>query len=370
MRCCVASVLGDAGGTEAVAPILAALAQRGGLGPEFAAKTALPIVDRFGLSRTALDGPVDAARAEALLADREPTALVASTSWGPGRPEPAFLEAARALTLPSLSVVDFWSNYRERFLPTTGDSLVLPDRIAVMDERARQEAIEAGLPESLVVALGNPHHERLLARFAGWDRAARLEFRESMRLPRNATVVLFASQPIEALYGDALGYTEQTVSALVAASLDQVSGWLGHPIQLVVRPHPRGGRLSLPANCAGGGIRTAAEGDPIEWCLAADLVVGMSSALLFDTALLGGRVVSVQPGLRGPDLLPTNRMGLSDAVFQAEAVPGALYRALARPAQSGHPQALSGLRAAAFGATDRLVELVGAASSILTGAAS
>src|SRR5262249_36228898 len=157
-------------------------------------------------------------------------------------------------------------------------------------------------------------------------------------------------------------YTEQSVAALVADSLVQVAGWLGHPIQLVVRPHPRGGRLVLPPNRTDLGIRTVADGDPIEWCLAADLVGGITSALLFDTALLGGRVVSVQPGLQGPDRLPTNRIGLTDPVYDADAVPGVLYRALARPAQGGQPKALAALRAAAMGATDRLVDLVGAES--------
>src|SRR5262249_8377091 len=163
-------------------------------------------------------------------------------SWGPNRPEPPFLDAARRLAIPSVSVVDFWSNYRERFLASTGEALVLPDRIAVMDDRAREEALEVGLAEPVLVATGNPHHEGLLGGFRGWDRPARLRFRESMRIPRNATVVLFASQPIEALYGDTLGYTEQSVATLVAESLAPVAGWLGHPIQLVVRPHPRGGR--------------------------------------------------------------------------------------------------------------------------------
>jgi hypothetical protein len=352
-----------------VAPVLAALAKRGWLGPVFAAKTALAVADRWGLRRIALDGPVDASRAEALLAVSDPTAVIATTSWGPSRPEPAFLEAARRLAVPSVSVVDFWSNYRERFLATSGEGLVLPDRVAVMDDRARQEALAAGLPESVLVVAGNPHHEGMLTRFGGWDRAARLRFRESMRIPRNATVVLFASQPIEALYGDTLGYTEHSVVTLVAESLVQVAGWLGHPIQLVVRPHPRGGRLDLPPNRAALGIRTVVEGDPIEWCLAADLVVGMTSALLFDTALLGGRVVSVQPGLQSPDRLPTNRMGLSAPVYDAAGVPDTLYRALARPAQAGPPKALAGLRAAAAGATDRLVELMAIDSPTLTGVA-
>jgi hypothetical protein len=347
--------------------VLVALAKRGSLGPVFASTTALPIVERFGLRRILLEGSFDSSRAEGLLAVGDPTALVTSTSWGPNRPEPAFLDAARQLGIPSVSVVDFWSNYRERFLAPAGDSLVLPDRIAVTDDRAKQEAIEAGLPASVLVAAGNPHHEGLLARFGRWDHTARLRFRESMRIPRNATVVLFASQPIEALYRDTLGYSEQSVVTLVADSLVQVAGWLGHPIQLVVRPHPRGGRLALPPNRMELGIRLAAEGDPIEWCLAADLVVGMTSALLFDSALLGGRVVSVQPGLRGPDRLPTNRAGLSDPVYDAAAAPGALYRGLARPAQAGQPKALAALRAASVGATDRLVELLAVEDPTLTG---
>ncbi len=84
----------------------------------------------------------------------------------------------------------------------------------------------------------------------------------------------------------------------------------------------------------------------------------MTSALLLQTAVLGGRVVSVQPGLVGIDRLPSNRLGLSDGVFDEADVAPALYRALARPAHLGSARAVRRARGAADGATFRLMDLI------------
>jgi hypothetical protein len=52
--------------------------------------------------------------------------------------------------------------------------------------------------------------------------------------------------------------------------------------------------------------------------LAADLVIGMSTMLLVEACLLGRVVLSIQPGLRFADPLPTNRWGVSRAVYSQE----------------------------------------------------
>jgi hypothetical protein len=50
--------------------------------------------------------------------------------------------------------------------------------------------------------------------------------------------------------------------------------------------------------------------------------------LLYEAARLGCPVVSVQPGLRGNDALPSNRAGLSLAVYDADKLDNALAKAL------------------------------------------
>lgn len=352
MRLSVASVLGDVGGAEAVIPVLDALARREALGPVWASPVAAAALERGGIRHA----PIDGEPAERLAAAR-PTLLLTGTSWAEDPVELGYLAAARELGIPSISVIDFWSNYVVRFMGS-GGRMTLPDRIAVPDQVALLEAGAEGLPADRLVATGNPHYERLLQRYQGFDREARLAFRERVGIPRTATMILFASQPIEALYGDRLGYTESSSLAAVHAGLESVADWLGHPTTLAVRVHPREAARPLPSSTKGVQVRSASGDDPLAWALAADLVVGMTSALLLQTAVLGGRVVSVQPGLKGVDRLPSNRLGLSDGVFNRADVASALYRALARPAHLGSARAVRRARGAAEGATFRLMDLV------------
>jgi hypothetical protein len=63
--------------------------------------------------------------------------------------------------------------------------------------------------------------------------------------------------------------------------------------------------------------------------LAADLIVGMDSEFLVETCLLGKVTVSLQPNLMNmEDSLPTNRMGVSLAVYQAEEIEAVIEKSL------------------------------------------
>lgn len=352
MRLSVVSVVADAGGAEALVPALRLLARRGSLARVFAGGPATGLLDRAGIDYAMV--PSDPGQA---LGELEPTVVVTGTSWGGWAPELAFIAAAEGLQIPSLSVIDFWANYLARFIAPDGE-VVMPDRIAVPDDSARLEAMAEGIANQRLVVTGNPHYEALLADYRGFDQAQRVSFRERVGAPRKALMVLFASQPIAALYGDRLGYTEDQVLLVVRSALEQVAEWLGHPIVLAVRPHPRQGDLTLPPSSSRVQVRLAAGEEALAWALSSDLVTGMTSAVLMQAALLGARVVSVQPGLDGPDQLPGNRLGITQGAFTVEDVAPTLYRALANSAHVGSSRALQRMRASAEGATIRLLEAI------------
>ena len=351
----LASVVADTGGAEALVPVLEAVAEKGALGGIVAAAPAAVVLARAGLPFTNADA-VATNDEGAWLASVGATAVLTSTSWGGSPIELRFIAAARERQLPTAAMVDFWSNYRARFTDATGE-LVLPDWIVVPDDVAAAEAASDGLPADRLVPAGNPHYERLLERSATFGADQRLAFRESVGVPRKATLVLFASQPIRELYGESLGYTESGVLLDVREALQQAMEWLGHRAVLAVRSHPGERNPIVVSATSGVAVRSGNEGDPLSWVLAADLVVGMTSALLVQAALVGSRVVSVQPGLVGGDRLPTNRLGLTDSVYQRAEIAPALYRALARPAHLGSGRALQRLRGAATGATARVTSL-------------
>lgn len=74
--------------------------------------------------------------------------------------EKKFVSVAVQKGIPTVSFIDHWTSMRKRFEDEKG-SLVLPDWIAVIDERAKQIAIVEGLDESRIMITGNPYHKWL-----------------------------------------------------------------------------------------------------------------------------------------------------------------------------------------------------------------
>lgn len=348
----VASVVGDVGGAEAVAPVLTALARRGDLGPVVASSAGASVLDRAGIAHRR--DPVDWG---AWLDEAAPSGLLTTTSWADPPMELAALEAARVRGIPSVAVVDFWANYRRRFTWPDGNQ-TWPDVIVVPDPVAALEAVADGVPADRVRPLGNPHYEHLLQRYRVVDERARAAFRERVGVRRHRTLVVFASQPIKALYGGALGYDEASVLQALCRAVVEVGHWLGHPIEIVVRAHPREDWRLEGVDTGGALVRLANTEEAMDWAMSADLVVGMTSAVLVQAALLGARVVSVQPNLIGPDCLPSNRLGLTDPIYDASDLAPGLYRALARPAHTQKARALLEARRAATGAAARIALLL------------
>jgi hypothetical protein len=67
---------------------------------------------------------------------------------------------------------------------------------------------------------------------------------------------------------------------------------------VVIRPHPRDtlGKYDRYRRAAAPGVIVSDQGAPLEAILAADLVLGMDSALLFEARTLGRPALSLVPG--------------------------------------------------------------------------
>jgi hypothetical protein len=213
-------------------------------------------------------------------------------------------------------------NYRLRFANEKGELVYSPDRIAIMDEQARQEMVAEGLDVDRLVVTGQPAFDEL----ASFRREATPQQRQAVRqmlgIAEEERLVLFASEPISVLCGTGAtqqphpGYTEQTVLRALLSALGRIARRRTEKIALVVRPHPldQPETLQLSHNEP---LRLVVDsrGTGREVVMAADLVAGMTTILLVEACLLGCVVISLQPGLILPDVLPTNRWGVSCPVY-------------------------------------------------------
>ncbi len=327
----ILALAGDPGGATALAPVVALLKKD-------AARPVLACAYRqaFDLWRDRSLDPLPPGTWE----DRLPKlvagavlVLTATSVNGEDR-ERAAIALARQHGVPCLAVLDFWSNYAMRFSDRQG-ALVLPDRIAIMDEMARQEMLVAGFPSASLVVTGQPAFDALLGAHTAFTPQRRSELRRELGVEEDELLALFVSQPFAAIYGsreaarEAIGFAEDEVLALCRRTLADFACRHGLRFVFAVRPHPRDADDIFP-EMRETGLRSLLWKTPdrLDAAMSADIVIGMNSVLLYEAARLGCPVVSVQPGLLGNDALPSNRTGLSLVVYDKDKLGNALTKAL------------------------------------------
>lgn len=332
----VIAVCGDPGGANAVAPVIQALrADRRVTVQALAYREARELWARRGLEFEELAERMPSAAVADLLRRQNAVLLLTGTSFNSINLENRFIAAAREMRLASLAVLDFWSNYTQRFGDQDGRLVYVPDRIAIMDERAREEMVSAGFDPKRLVITGQPAFDDLAVWRLRFTPMRRQAIRETLKVDLGALLVLFASQPLSLLYGSAPthplypGYDEQKVLRVLVAALDEIAEKRHQEITLVVRPHPReAADAFIEAHGHTTRLIVSVEVEARDMVMAADLVTGMSTVLLMEACYLGCVTVSLQPGLRSPDVLPTNAWEFSRAVYREEDIQPVVERML------------------------------------------
>ncbi len=219
--------------------------------------------------------------------------LVTGTSWG-DHTECYCIKACHEHGVKTISILDYWSNYANRFKVDSGE-YIWPDAYLVMDELAREEAIADGVPERLLHITGHP----------GLDRYA--QQRDLMRHDKRTRLgnVLFLSQPLFTLYGMSLGYNEYTVTDDLKEMCEKLK------LKLSIKFHPKDTQDFCDKY---GDLKI--DGDLDDLMVQFDCVVGMSTMGLLHAVLLGVPVISYQPGLIGNDGCITNRLQVGSKAYR------------------------------------------------------
>jgi len=187
--------------------------------------------------------------------------------------------------IPSMAILDAWSNYGIRFSEYgmrylhlfKGICNYLPDYICVMDELAKTEMIKDGVPADRIVTFGNPHFEMVSLLSEQSDYTSEVN---------EAIVFLFASEPFEDVYRK--GQEEFVLQGLLKAAR------MYKEARVRIRNHPKesndkykrfvGDRIEIDKNVS--------VYDSIKQ---ATIIVSASSIVLLEALILGRKVVSFQP---------------------------------------------------------------------------
>lgn len=366
MKPTIIALCGDPGGANAVSPVIEALKEEGLVTVRaLAYRQARSFWAKRGLMFETLAEHTTKAMAVEWLCQPDVALLLTGTSVNSIDLEKTFIVAANDVSVPSLAVLDFWTNYAWRFSDTDGRLVYMPDRIAVMDERALDEMVADGFDRERLSITGQPAFDDLAIKRGLFTPDRRQVFRERLGISHQEKFVLFASQPLSFLYGTDPanphypGFDEQTVLRALIVALEQIASQSKQKIVLVIRPHPRES-MEEYVNVQGHGIRilVSTEGESHDVVMAADLVIGMNTVLLVEACYLGCMTISLQPGLRLPDVLPTNAWGVSRAVYHAEEIQSAIEQMLLDPNIRRTTQAHLSTLQLDNGATQRVVKLI------------
>ncbi|CUH94424.1 hypothetical protein P22_0490 [Propionispora sp. 2/2-37] len=217
--------------------------------------------------------------------------LVTGTSWGNDF-ELQMIAACKAAKVPTISILDYWTNYQTRFKNELGQ-LIYPDYYVVMDSIAAREAVQAGVPSGIIKVLGHP----------GLDQYVILP-RKRSNLAEARKKILFLSQPLSNLYGSDLGYTEQQVIEDCLRMFCSHDNYIFH-----IKFHPKDN-----ADFQQQYSNFAVQGNITELISAHDVIIGMNTMGLLHAVLMGIPSISYQPNLCKADMCITNKLGLTKLI--------------------------------------------------------
>ncbi len=310
------AVAGDAGGARALLPVVRELKSSGEIKVDCRAyAAAFDIWEKAGFQpeRSFPDCFDDFYK------------IILGTTVGDEMWEPEIVRRARQSNVYTLSVLDFWTNYKERFITDDGE-FVLPDAIAVMDELAQEEMLALGFPAQCLHVTGQPAFDEII-KFQ--ESIKKDDLKASENVEGNCLRVLYISQPLSILECNRnLGFDEHQALDDLVTAFNSISAHRAVRTVFSIKPHPCEINPEYPISqelSANLEIEVlSGEVHPYRAVLESDLVVGTNSVLLMEACFLGKPTLSYQPNLQIKDALKSNAFGWSRAVYQQENLLNAL----------------------------------------------
>lgn len=215
---------------------------------------------------------------------------------------------AKKNNIPVFSFIDYWSNYKKRL---NKNKTFLPDHVLVVDKKMKDGLIhETGIKQDRVFVCGNPRFDNLL---------------KKNNVKEDKTLVVFFSQPFSKDHKE--GAEEVRVFSDIVEALEKI----GYVKKIIIKFHPtrekntkkydniiRKSSLKFYKNTLS---------DPFALALKSGLIVGMDSTMLFESSLMGKKVLSYQPQKsKKNDTLMSNFLGLSKVAYRKEDLFGSIKK--------------------------------------------
>lgn len=275
-----------------------------------------------------------------ILGSVRPRLLMTGTSENTASMGLELIARSRDAGIVSIGLIDAPGNALYRFRGTTDESTAYaPDWLLVPDDATLRQYAAAGFRQDRIVPCGHPHYDHIREtgkRLAGMDRQT-LRSGCVPDVPSGRRIVTFVSEisgglnaeqfqlsPDHTLFGVSgkRGRTEIVIEEFLRA-VDSLS----ERPYLVLRLHPKNTTAELE-DYLGSFDHVSMGGSPIDLVYVSDLVVGMTSMLLMEAAILGVPTLSIVPRESEKASLPTIESGITPCVTTRDPLAGSLDKLL------------------------------------------
>lgn len=227
--------------------------------------------------------------------------------------EQTITSAARESRIPSLSVLDFWGNYYQRFtdIYTNERFKFLPTMVAIMDKYAEKEMLDERFPKDRLRITGNPHFDNLEQKANSFTQKQKQEILSQIKL--NKELLIFYAANVWKQYAQEYGFWDLDNISLINEAISRMPDKYRERIGLVVKLHPRTPQQSseeikryIDTNNSvteQENIRLVTDIHPQNLVLACDLTLTPNSTVGFEAVYMHKPCISIQPGLKTKDYL-------------------------------------------------------------------
>lgn len=297
-----------------------------------------------------------------MLNDLKPRLIVVGTAENPDTIGLKLVRLAAARGIPSVGVVDSSTHLGFRFRGRSNSPLQFcPDLVIVPDAASRSGLLALGLDAERIVVAGHPHWDHVRSTAQALLRVDRAELRRRHFGPASDRIaVLFAAEisggmdTSEFARSDGYTLTGSGASGRTEIVIEEFLSAVAprrQELHLVLRLHPKQANAEL-SGYRGAFDAVSQTGLSLEVIHAADAVVGMTSMLMVEAALMRRPTFSILPRAKEAAWLPTLQVGLTPYACDRDAVRAGITRLLDAP-EIADPAALEALFPS--GALDRMV---------------
>lgn len=245
-----------------------------------------------------------------LLHQTNPNLILTGTSAQNGTQdviEQTITLAAKEKQIPSISVLDVWMSYYQRFsdIYTNEKFKFLPTKIAIMDKYAEAEMLKEGFPNDKLVITGNPHFDGLEEKANSFTNEQKEKILAEIGL--NKEIFIFYAANVWEQYKQEYGFWDLENIQLINNSINNLPTDYKQTTGLIVKLHPRTPPQDLEKINEyikeQEGTRLVTGIHPHDLILASDLTLTPNSTVGFEAVYMHRPCISIQPGLKTKDYL-------------------------------------------------------------------